>query len=80
MNLRSIAVIVVSCILAVLALTMLSLVFPIKPLIGEPQVKNHGRVAYTLSCGFGSCVIDLSFMPSDPVAVVHKRPHKQRTS
>ena len=31
-------------------------------LIGEPTQKNHGRVAYTLSCGFGECSIDLSFV------------------
>lgn len=33
-------------------------------LIGQPQTMNHGRVAYTLSCGFGECAIDLSFIPS----------------
>jgi hypothetical protein len=32
--------------------------------IGEPTKKNHGRVAYTLSCGFGECALDLSFIPS----------------
>lgn len=32
-------------------------------LVGEPEVKNHGRVVYTLSIGFGECAIDLSFMP-----------------
>lgn len=32
--------------------------------IGLPQTMNHGRLAYTLSCGFGECAIDLSFMPS----------------
>lgn len=34
--------------------------------IDEPKrvgVKNHGRIAYTVSCGFGECFIDLSFMP-----------------
>ena len=30
--------------------------------IGEPGKKNHGRVAYTISCGFGECAIDLSFI------------------
>lgn len=33
-------------------------------LIGKAGKKEHGRVAYTLSCGFGECSIDLSFMPS----------------
>lgn len=33
-------------------------------LIGEPENKNHGRVAYTISVGFGECAIDLSFMPT----------------
>ena len=26
------------------------------------EKKNHGRRAYTLSCGFGECAIDLSFL------------------
>jgi hypothetical protein len=33
-------------------------------LAGEPERKNHGRMAYTLSCGFGECAIDLSFVPN----------------
>ena len=32
--------------------------------IGEPTAKNHGRMAYTLSIGFGDCFADLSFMPA----------------
>ncbi len=28
------------------------------------EVKPHGRIAYTLACGFGQCAIDLSFLPS----------------
>lgn len=32
-------------------------------LVGEPAARNHGRIAYTLSCGFGECAIDLSFLP-----------------
>jgi hypothetical protein len=31
---------------------------------GEPEQKNHGRIAYTLACGFGECAIDLSFVSS----------------
>lgn len=31
--------------------------------IDEPENKQHGRIAYTLSIGFGDCAIDLSFMP-----------------
>lgn len=34
--------------------------------IGEPTLKEHGRVAYTLSIGFGDCFADWSFMPSQP--------------
>ncbi len=30
---------------------------------GDFERKNHGRIAYTLSVGFGSCAVDLSFMP-----------------
>ena len=32
--------------------------------IGEPEAKRHGRVAYTISVGFGECALDLSFFPS----------------
>lgn len=32
--------------------------------VGEPTAKNHGRMAYTLSIGFGECFADLSFMPA----------------
>ena len=32
--------------------------------VGPPEKKNHGRLAYTLACGFGQCAIDLSFLPS----------------
>lgn len=32
--------------------------------IGKPQTKHHGRVAWTISVGFGECAIDLSFMPT----------------
>ena len=32
--------------------------------IGEPTAKNHGRVAYTISIGFGECALDLSFFPT----------------
>ncbi len=30
--------------------------------IGQPQLRNHGRLAWTLSVAFGECAIDLSFM------------------
>jgi len=33
--------------------------------VGAPEKKNHGRVAWTLSVGHGDCAIDLSFMPSE---------------
>lgn len=29
----------------------------------QPEIKNHGRMVYTLACGFGDCCIDLSFLP-----------------
>jgi len=32
-------------------------------IVGEPETKNHGRVAYTLALGFGECSIDLSVFP-----------------
>ena len=33
--------------------------------VGEPERKPHGRIAYTLSVGFGECACDLSFMPNN---------------
>lgn len=32
-------------------------------LVGDIGKKPHGRIAYTLSCGWGHCAIDLQFMP-----------------
>lgn len=32
--------------------------------IGDPGLKPHGRVAHTLSIGFGSCSADISVMPT----------------
>lgn len=32
--------------------------------VGEPETKNHGRLVWTISVGFGECFIDLSFMPT----------------
>jgi len=31
--------------------------------VGELGKKEHGRIAWTISVGFGDCFIDLSFMP-----------------
>ncbi len=36
-------------------------------LTGEPVKKPHGRIAYSLSVGFGHCALDYSFMPRIPV-------------
>jgi hypothetical protein len=33
--------------------------------IGNPEIRFHGRIVYTLSIGFGECACDLSFMPID---------------
>lgn len=41
----------------------ITLAYAIKQ-IGEPEQKNHGRVAYTINLGFGECSLDLSFMPA----------------
>lgn len=30
-------------------------------IVGEPELKAYGRVAYTVAIGFGECAIDLSF-------------------
>ncbi len=31
--------------------------------VGEPDTKRYGRIAYTISVGFGDCALDLSFFP-----------------
>lgn len=31
-----------------------------------PTMKPHGRMTYTVIVGFGSCFVDLSFMPCRP--------------
>ena len=31
--------------------------------VGQPEVKHHGRLVYTLVIMFGECFVDLSFMP-----------------
>ena len=30
----------------------------------QPEKQEHGRITYALSVGFGTCYIDLSFMPT----------------
>ncbi len=35
--------------------------------VGEPQVREHLRIVYTLAVKFGECFIDLSFTPSKQV-------------
>lgn len=37
--------------------------FAAKLVGGPPSKMPHGRLAYTLSIGFGECAVDLSFMP-----------------
>ena len=32
-------------------------------LVGEVGIKPHGRIAYSLSVGFGWCQLDFSFLP-----------------
>lgn len=38
--------------------------YAIKRVGGPPTQKVHGRLAYTISVGWGECAIDLSFMPT----------------
>ena len=40
--------------------------FALKEVGGPPSLKEHGRMAHTLSVAFGECFIDLSFMPRNP--------------
>lgn len=35
--------------------------FPGTEIIGKPEKKPYGRLAYTISVGFGECAFDLSF-------------------
>lgn len=35
--------------------------------VGEPEVREHLRIVYTLAVKFGECFIDLSFTPSKQV-------------
>ena len=34
--------------------------------VGDPDTTHHGRERWTISVGFGECLIDLSFMPMLP--------------
>ena len=36
--------------------------------VGEPERKEHGRIAFTISFDFGECRLDLSFMPAATAA------------
>lgn len=36
--------------------------------VGEPEVRLHGRLVYTIALKFGECFLDLSFMPTTPNA------------
>lgn len=45
--------------------------------IGEPTEKEHGRIAYTLSIGFGDCFADLSFMPR---AIERSEPEQEQAA
>jgi hypothetical protein len=38
--------------------------FDIREVAGPPTTKEHGRLVYTLSIGFGECFCDFSFMPT----------------
>ena len=31
--------------------------------VGEPEIKLHGREVWIITVGFGECFLDLSFMP-----------------
>jgi len=33
--------------------------------LGEPEMKNHRRVAYSIGVGFGECCLDFSFILDD---------------
>lgn len=39
--------------------------FAVRVIGEQPGIKNHGRIAYTISIGHGQCSIDLSFMPKE---------------
>lgn len=46
-------------------------------IIGEPTAKPQGRVAHTLSIGYGECAVDLSFMPTQ--VLVEKEDEQAKT-
>lgn len=50
--------------------------FAVRRVEGDPKSHPHGRVVYTLICGFGDCTIDLGFMPRlfAPEAMEEKGP------
>lgn len=39
--------------------------------VGDVTQKEHGRIAYMLSVGFGECALDLSFMPTGRFSKAH---------
>lgn len=45
--------------------------FAIRKIGKRATNKKHGRIAYTISVGFGDCALDLSFMP-----IKEKRKHE----
>lgn len=44
--------------------------------IGDPEIKQHGRLAYTISIGFADCFIDLSFVQIPHAALVAALPRE----
>lgn len=45
--------------------------------VGGATVKEHGRVAWSISIGHGECAIDLSFMPVVGLASPQWRPEHE---
>lgn len=50
--------------------------FHIREVGGPPTEKMHGRLAFSISIGFGECFIDLSFMPTKQAG---RKPNREAT-
>jgi hypothetical protein len=42
--------------------------YALKEIGGPPDIREHGRIVYTLKVSFGECFLDFSFMPLRPAA------------
>lgn len=48
--------------------------------VGVPEIREHGRLIYTISIQFGECFIDLSFMPTRQAKVYYPPQPKEKVA